>query len=154
MDFMAIFWAVMGFLMIISEFFIPGLVIIFFGAGALLTAVLTALIPGFAPMIAAQILVWLGFSTLSLASLRKYFKRIFTGKQITAGEHDYDDGGKTALVLETVRPDKPGRIAYKGTSWEALSFDKTYKKGSKVWILKHEGMTYYVGDPLLPEDEV
>jgi membrane protein implicated in regulation of membrane protease activity len=152
MDFAAIFWAILGFLMVISEFFIPGLVIIFFGAGALLTALLTAIIPGLSALMIPQILMWVGFSSLSLISLRRYFKRIFTGQMITAGEHDYDDGGKTAKVLETIKPDSPGRISYKGTSWEARSFDKTYKKGSRVWILKKEGMAYYVGDPLLPED--
>ncbi len=152
MDIMAIFWAIVGFLMVISEFFIPGLVIIFFGAGALLTSLLTALIPGLSSLIAPQILLFVGMSTLSLVSLRKYFKKIFTGKQITAGDHDYDDGGRSAKVLETITPEKPGRISYMGTSWAALSFDKTYKKGSSVWILKKEGMTYYVGDPLLPEN--
>lgn len=153
MDLMAVIWAILGFVMVIAEFFIPGVVIIFFGIGALLTSLLTALIPGFSSLLGLQILSWLGFTTLTLGSLRRHFKKIFTGRLLTAGEHDYDDSGKSAKVLETVRPDKPGRISYKGTSWEALSFDKTYKKGSKVWILKQEGMTYYVGDPILPENE-
>lgn len=153
MDFMAIIWAIIGFFMIIAEFFVPGLVIIFFGTGALLTALLTALIPGITGSLLPQVLIWLGFSTLSLISLRKYFKKIFRGKQITSRDHEYDDGGRTVEVLETVGPETAGRIRYKGTSWAALSFDKTYEPGDKVWILKQEGMTYYVGDPLLPEDD-
>ena len=154
MDFTAIIWAVLGFILIISEFFVPGLVIIFFGAGALLTAIISAIIPGLSSSILTQVLIWLGLSTLSLFSMRRFFKRTFFGRRLDTHEHDYDDGAKTATVLEQVGPEKPGRIRYQGTSWEALSFDKMYEEGAKVWILKKEGMTYYVGDPLLPENDV
>lgn len=149
---MAIVWAIIGFAMVISEFFVPGVVIIFFGLGALLTSVLTALIPGLSAMYATQILIWLGCSVLSLASLRKYFKKIFTGRFLSPHEHDFDDSGKSAQVLETITSEAPGRIRYMGTSWEALSFDRTFQPGEQVWILKQEGLMYYVGEPLLDDE--
>ena len=151
MGFISIIWALLGFILIISEFFIPGLVIIFFGIGALLTAIISAIIPGLSSLLFPQILIWLGLSTLSIISMRRFFKKTFWGRQLSSHEHDYDDGAKVAKVLERVGPEEHGRISYKGTSWDALSFDKTYEEGAEVWILKKEGMTYYVGDPFLTE---
>ena len=39
-------WAILGLLLILLEFFVPQFVIFFFGVGALLTAAITALVPG------------------------------------------------------------------------------------------------------------
>jgi len=151
MDFTSIFWAILGLILIIAEFFIPGLVVIFFGIGALLTALITALIPGLSSLLIPQVLMLMGFSTLALVSMRRFFRKIFTGRQLGKHAHDYDDSAERAKVLEEISPDKAGRIEYQGTSWRALSFEGSYKPGQTVWILKKEGMTYYVGEPLLPE---
>ncbi len=152
MDNATIMWLIIGLALILGEFAAPGLIIIFLGFGALLTALVSALIPAFSSQIFLQIFTWAGFSILSILSLRRFFKKIFIGRQIAPHDHDYDDSARKALVIETVRADAPGRIEYQGTSWKALSFDKTYEKGQKVWILKKEGAAYYVGDPLLSEE--
>ena len=39
-------WAILGLLLILVEFFVPQFVIFFFGVGALVTAAVTALVPG------------------------------------------------------------------------------------------------------------
>ena len=61
-------WAVIGLLFVGFEFFVPGLVIIFFGIGGLITSLLSAVLPGLKSSVAFQILIWLGASGLSLAS--------------------------------------------------------------------------------------
>ena len=140
-------WAIIGLLLVGSEFFVPGVVIIFFGIGALFTAILSAIIPGLRPSIAFQILIWLGASGLSLAFLRRYLSRIFKGKTLI------DDGsgasGKTAGVIEAISPEKPGRVRFEGTTWKAQSYTETFKPGDTVEILKQEGLTLIVTKSIL-----
>ncbi|HUV08829.1 MAG TPA: hypothetical protein VMX75_13935 [Spirochaetia bacterium] len=51
MDSLPFIWSVAGILMMISETFIPGFVIFFFGLGALANGLLTAVFPGLRPCI-------------------------------------------------------------------------------------------------------
>lgn len=49
-----------------------------------------------------------------------------------------------ADVLETVSETKEGRIKYKGTSWNAVSTSGTIEAGSRVRVLRREGIAYVV----------
>lgn len=140
-------WAFIGLVMIGLEFLIPGLVIIFFGAGALITSILTAIIPGLKSGIGWQIVLWLGASGLSLAFLRKYLSKVFRGKTlIDTGEKP---SGKTAKVTERITPDNPGRVHFEGTTWKASSYTETLNKGETVTVLKQEGLTLIVSKALV-----
>lgn len=140
-------WAFIGLAMIGLEFLIPGLVIIFFGAGALITSILTAIIPGLKPGIGWQIVLWLAASGLSLAFLRKYLSKVFRGKTlIDTGE---ELSGKTAKVTEDITPDNPGRVHFEGTTWKASSYTETLNKGETVTVLKQEGLTLIVSKALV-----
>jgi membrane protein implicated in regulation of membrane protease activity len=147
MDFMPYVWAVLGLLFILSEFFIPGFVIFFFGAGALLTTLLTALVPGLNSRLPLQILIWLASSGLSLAFLRRYFSRIFKGSLLESEEDKYS--GEKARVIEAISPEEPGRISFKGTSWKAVCYDESFAEGETVEILKREGMVFVVTGSIL-----
>ncbi len=135
-------WAIAGLLLILSEFFIPQFVVFFFGAGALINAALLALIPSLADRIPLQFVIWAFTSSLSLALLRRYAAKWFRGKNTADGEDA--DAGKTAEVIETISPDAPGRIRYRGTTWKAISYDETISVGSTVTILKKENLSYLV----------
>lgn len=147
---LSIFWAIAGIVLIISEFFIPGFVIFFFGAGALLNALLTAVIPPLASSVLIQVLVWLGFSGLSLFTLRKYFSRIFKGRLLN-GFSSTDKAGTKVEVVEDIGPGKVGRIRFQGTTWRAGSDTESFKAGETVEILKKEGLTFVVTRSLLDE---
>jgi len=142
-------WAFIGLLFVGLEFAIPGVVIIFFGAGALITSLLTAIIPGLNSSVVLQILLWLGASSLSLAFLRKYLSKVFRGKTLI------DDGseasGKTAEVIERITPDKIGRVHFQGTTWKASSYTETLEEGEKATVLKQEGLTLIVSKSLIDE---
>lgn len=141
MDWMPLVWAVLGILLILSEFAIPGLAIAFFGIGALITAVFS-FIPGIHGNILLQLLSFMTFSVLSLVTLRKYFKKWFYGSKI---EVDTDkDIGQRVNVIDEITPDKPGRIKYAGTTWKAVSFSETFRPGDTVEILKKENLSYIV----------
>lgn len=154
-------WAIAGLALILAEFIVPEFVIFFFGLGALLNSLLIALIPPLAGSIPLQIVIWLGFSTLSLFGFRRYFSRWFKGRKFV--EDDQAElVGEMVEVLEEITPDKPGRIRFGGTSWTAITYDEIFKKGDRVAIIRREGMKYLVtgsitglpGGPLVepPED--
>ena len=145
-------WAIIGLLLVLSEFAVPQFVVFFFGLGAILNAFLVLIVPGLASRIPLQILVWAFTSGVSLAFLRRYAARWFRGDEIR--EMEDRDAGRTASVLEEIRPDKPGRVTYHGTSWRAISYDETIGVGETVTILKKENLSLIVtaGD-LLGESE-
>lgn len=147
-------WAVAGLALILAEFVVPEFVIFFFGLGALLNSLLIALIPRLAGSILAQIVIWLGFSSLTLFAFRRYFSRWFKGKRFVTDDQS-ELVGEKATVLEDISPDLPGRIRFGGTSWVAYSLDDSFSKGDTVSIIRREGMRYLVTGtiPGLPEKD-
>lgn len=143
-------WAFIGLLFIGLEFAIPGVVIIFFGAGALLTSLLTAIIPGLKSSVVFQILLWLGASSLSLAFLRRYLSKVFRGKTLPSDSSDAS--GKTAEVIERITPDQAGRVHFQGTTWKATSYTETLEKGESATVLKQDGLTLIVSKSLIDEE--
>jgi len=146
-------WAVIGLVLILAEFAVPQFVVFFFGLGALLNSLLVALIPGLQPRIPLQIALWAVTSGVSLAFLRRYAARWFRGDDLKPGTEGDDATGQTAIVTDPITPDHPGRIRFRGTTWEARSFDETIAEGTTVTILQQESLAYIVtaGD-LLEED--
>jgi len=127
-------WVITGILLIIAEAFIPGFAVIFFGFGALLTALITDLIPGLNTNLYAQILFWLFISISMLFLLRNKLSGIFKGRDYNKTQMN-SLIGSDVLVLEPISRDKPGRIKAGGTSWTALSNDAEIEKGNTVKIL-------------------
>jgi membrane protein implicated in regulation of membrane protease activity len=142
MEFLPYIWAAIGLLFMGAEFFLPGFVIFFFGLGSLVTALLSWLLPGLKSHITLQILLWLASSGLSLYFLRRYFSKIFRGNVLPNEESEY--AGKTAVVLEAITPENPGRVRFHGTSWQAISYDESFAPGDTVEILKEENLTFVV----------
>ena len=148
MSFVPFIWAILGILLIGSEFFIPGFVIFFFGLGAVLNALLTAIIPIIRNSIPLQMILWLATSSISLFGLRRYFAKAFRGRLIT-GIDDQSVVGSTAVVVEEIAPDRPGRIKFQGTTWTAKSYDEILPAGRTVEILQKDGLTFTVTSSLL-----
>jgi membrane protein implicated in regulation of membrane protease activity len=136
-------WAIAGLALILAEFVVPEFVIFFFGLGALLNSLVLALVPGLGDNILIQIVIWLGFSTLSLFGFRRYLSRWFKGRKF-----EQDDKaefiGKRAQVLEDITPEKPGRIRFGGTSWVAFTYDEKFSTGETVEIIRREGTRFLV----------
>lgn len=145
-------WALLGLLMIGAEFFVPGLVIVFFGIGALITAGLSSVVPGLNKSVVLQVLAWLAATGLSFTFLRRHLSRVFRGKVIT------DEGtsatGKKALVTERITPETHGRVRFEGTSWAAASYTETFDPGETVEILRQEGLILYVTRSILDSDNI
>lgn len=140
----ASFWAVLGLLLVLSEFVVPQFVVFFFGLGALLTALLSLIVPGLAGRLPLQILLWAAASGVSLGLLRRYGAPWFRGETRRPGGDATDGAGTTAEVIEAIAPDAPGRIRFRGTTWRARAFDETIPVGATVTILQKESLTYIV----------
>lgn len=147
----ALFWALCGLILIASEMLIPGFTIFFFGLGALLNALLILIFPGMGTTL--QGILWLASSLTLFALMRKYFRRIFGGTLICRDDNAAQNAGREAVVIEEIGPEKPGRIRFQGTSWEASSYDETIATGERAMILRQEGMRFIVSRPF-PEADI
>jgi len=153
MNLYSLIWFALGVVFIISELFIPGFTIFFFGCGAMLTAAAGLIFPSVAQNYVLQLIIWLSSSILSLIFLRKKFSNTFSGK-IHKNQTD-SLIGEQAVVIDEIGSDTPGRISINGTTWKAESQNgaKFYKK-DKVRILKRkesESLTFIV-EKLIDEE--
>ncbi len=135
-------WILAGILLIVAEFVVPGLIVIFFGFSALVVGLLIwAGMPGGG---ALPFLVFSGVSIGSLLLLRKQFKSWFVGRsmgvQITGVDDDFV--GHEAVVVSGFSPSQAdsGRVAYRGTQWDARAVDgEAFQTGDPVKIVSRKG---------------
>lgn len=133
-----IIWMLLGIFLILAEFVVPGLVVVFFGFSALIVGLLIwAGMPGEGPL---PFVVFAAVSLGTLLLLRKQCKSWFVGKSIgsqIAGEDD-DFLGREAIVasgFDNARA-QAGRVTYRGTQWDARTKEETQlKTGDPVKII-------------------
>lgn len=145
----AFIWGVAGILLLAAEFIAPGLVVLFFGLGALATALVTLVLPPVASSVALQGIIFALASILSLRFLRRRFARVFRGE--SPPPSSVEDLGRTVVVVERITPDEPGRVRYQGTSWKAISYSETFEPGEKAQIVQEENLTLVVTAPFIEE---
>ncbi len=139
-----IVWAIVGIVLVFFEFFIPGLVIAFFGVGALITAFTSWL--GISPTLELQLLVFIVSSLLLLILLRRIVKRTFLGRAKGEDtERDFNiDIGKIVPVIEFIQPGEVGgKVKYQGSNWPAKA-SEPIPPGESVKIIGRENITLIV----------
>lgn len=132
------FWFLGGIVLLILEMFIPGLVVIFFGFGALLTGVFTAI---FNLPIGWEIVIFIISSLLMLFIFRKYLLKKFN-KKIPA-ELENELIGNEAIVTQKIKPGLTGKVMLQDVPWKATS-DVTIEEGINVKIIKTDNLTLFV----------
>jgi membrane protein implicated in regulation of membrane protease activity len=138
-------WFLIGLVLVLSEFMLPGVILIFFGAGCWVTALTTWL--GMTGGMTSQLLVFAISSVLMLTVLRRWFRSRLSG--YLAGSQDpevnLDDlAGEVVTVTTTVSPGNDlGRVLYKGAEWKARS-EVEIAAGSRAVITAAEGITLLV----------
>jgi membrane protein implicated in regulation of membrane protease activity len=136
-----IIWFLIGLVLLLLELVVPGLIIIFFGAGAWVTAICIKL---FNFGINLQLLVFLVSSLLCLTLLRRYLKKRFFGEDsIKTGVLDDEFIGKTATSITALKAGITGKITFKGTIWNAIS-DTDIEANAPVKITAKESITLHV----------
>lgn len=128
-----ILWAITGLILLIAEFAAPGLIVFFFGVGALVVALVCAVTD---ISLNVQLILFAAASVASLLVLRKWLKQIFYGKSKGSDTETVNlDSviGKTAEVVEAISSEHPGRIELNGTRWTAES-DESIEVGARVVV--------------------
>ena len=136
----AVIWFLIGLGLLLLELVLPGLVILFFGTGAWVTALVCALTD---ISLNLQILIFLVASLLGLALLRKYLKKRFFGrKENEIADQLEEFVGHQALVVEEFNKGI-GKVEFKGTNWTAHC-DEPVAEGMWVTIVRKESLTLFV----------
>ena len=136
-------WFILGLILLLGEFVMPGLVIFFFGIGAWIVAMLSIF---FDISINIQLLIFLFSSVGLLILLRNKFKYLFHGFIPHAQEEDQNEdnvAGELCIVVEPVGPGKTGKVEFRGTTWKAES-EVDIEKGQRAEIVKSQNITLIV----------
>ena len=143
-DTMTWLWLLGGIILVASELFLPGLVAVFLGLGAMLVALLRWL--GLVDSLAYSFTAWFVSSLALLVVLRSTLQRLFPSEtSFTPLEEDTDLFGAVAEVVETVSPSHAdGRISFQGPTWPATSDAAELLPGAKVTILYRENLGWRV----------
>ena len=136
-------WFLVGLIMLLFEFALPGLIIFFFGVGAWVVAGLCFFLPLDPTW---QLAIFLATSVVCLLVLRKTLKRVFFGRVVhdpKASEYADENVGKEATVETRIAPHSPGKIELNGTLWKAVS-EHTIEANTTVTIVAKDNLTFTV----------
>ncbi len=136
-------WFLVGFVFLMLEFALPGLIIFFFGVGAWIAATVCLVTE---VSLNTQLLVFITSSILSLVFLRTWLKGIFLGhsnskQDMTQDLHEFE--GEHAVVMKKITPNLPGKIELHGTRWAAQA-DHDIDEGMTVEVISKENLTFKV----------
>ncbi len=138
-------WAVAGIALILAELAVPAFVLIWFGLGALLVALILALHANIA--LTAQLAIWLIASVVMVALWFRVFK---PGQHKTRiGTADAEVIGEVGLLSRPVAPFEKGEVRFQkpllGTDvWPCIA-DETIEAGQRVKVLAVEGSFLKIG---------
>lgn len=144
------FWLILGALLVLSEFFVTGIIAIFFGVGALLVGLATAL--GLVDSLPEQIILFAVFSLGALLMAREKIKVWFRGNVTDewAGDKDLISTRGERVVVTAPFVDGVGRVRLSGVDWKAESSEAGLEPGTTAWVTGHRGITLLVS-PNRPE---
>jgi len=132
-----LFWFLLGLGLLLLELILPGFVVIFFGLGAWVTA-LVCLVSN--PGIDLQIIIFILTSLISLAFLRRLLKnRFFKGETASPATLEEEFNNKKAVALTNIPKGETGKVEFKGSTWTATA-DSDIKKGDTVIITGKESI--------------
>ena len=141
----ALIWFLVGAAFLVSELMVPGFILVFFGAGSWITALITwQLDVG----ITSQIAIFIISSLVLLFALRKIGLKTFQGESRENTDENMHDVkiGKTAVVTQAITPHAPGEIKVMGSFWRAAA-DTEIEAGTSVVVESQDsedGLTFRV----------
>lgn len=136
-----VIWFVVGLILLVIEFATPGIIIIFFGVGAWIVALVCLF---FDISLNVQLLIFIVSSVVLLATLRKRLKQIF---QLQAPPGDSEEikefVGQRAIVSREIKPKLKGKVEFRGSYWDAEA-DQPIGVGEPVEIVDKKNITLIV----------
>lgn len=116
----AVVWFIIGFILFLFEFALPGLILFFFAIGAWVVAIVCAL-AGIS--IDFQLIIFVLVSVVSVLIFRNSLKKIFFSQKKTNTFIEDEFIGKSAKSETAISPEHGGKVSFRGTSWQAISED-------------------------------
>ena len=138
-------WLTVGVALFVAEFFLPYLILVFFGAGAIVTGLFVWL--GLPQHSGIPLAVFAATSLVLLLGLRRVARRLFNG--LTSDVADQEPGfedfvGKEAIVAAGFGLEgNKGRVAFRGTDWNAEGASEL-AVGNRVRIVSRKGQNLSV----------
>jgi len=116
-----LFWFLLGLFLLLLELVLPGFVVIFFGLGAWVTALLCLVAN---PGLDLQIIVFFVTSLISLVFLRRLLRKaFFKGESASPATLEEEFVNKKAIALTDIKKGENGKVEFKGASWQAIAED-------------------------------
>jgi inner membrane protein len=136
----AVIWFIIGFILFLLEFVVPGLILFFFALGSWIVALLLLFID---LSINLQLIIFVVSSILFILLLRKWLSKILWLRKNSTELLEDEFLGKTAKAETAISPGENGKVEFKGTSWQASSAD-FIEKGENVIITGNESILLIV----------
>lgn len=132
-----------GIVLVAAEFAVPGVMVCFFGAAAIVLAGLYQLFPDM-PLLVA-LLLYIVLSLGMVFGLRRFMPKTFRGRtSVESGDPDDDDvSGARVVVAEAVGPNRPGKVEFRGSLWTAVS-DEPLAPGDAATVESRDNLTLRV----------
>jgi membrane protein implicated in regulation of membrane protease activity len=137
-------WFLAGLALVLFEFTVPGVILVFFGLGAWITTLTTW--AGLTDGWTSQLLTFAVSSVLLLVFLRRWFRAKFFGH--LSGDQDPLENldefkGQIVTVTVAIDPVSGGKVEFKGADWSARC-DSALTVGSRAVIENVDGITLVV----------
>lgn len=140
----ALIWFLIGLGLLLAELVMPGLIVVFFGIGAWITALACLLLD---ISFNSQLILFMVSSLLSLVFFRRSLQKHWWQKQHSVNELTDEFLGRTCTVTLDIQPGPAGgKVNFKGTTWKALSTE-TISAGETVRIIGKDSIVLLV-EPL------
>ncbi|WP_303853886.1 NfeD family protein [Bartonella apis] len=136
-------WVVLGFILLLLELVFPGVFFVWFGLGALLTALVSLLFYNL-PWIAfweVEVVFFLIFSIIMVLIGRNFFRRDRETDEPLLNRRTDQIIGKTVVLEEPVRDGK-GRIRFDDTIWRIKGPD--LPEGTEVKVVAFENGVFTI----------
>ena len=138
-----IIWTLVGLALMFLELMLPGLIVIFFGLGALIVAAVC-----FFTEISLnwQLGIFIVSSLALLIILRGLLKKVFRGHSSSASGAEGNLSefiGQRAIVKQKITAQRPGKVEFHGSDWSATA-EGTIEEGATVEITAQDNITLKV----------
>jgi len=135
-------WLVLGAILALLEFIVPGAILGFIGLSCAIVAALMHF--GFIEGVVETLLAWFAISIFCILVVRTFCLKLMPGdSEIEDTDEDNDAVGCIAVVSDRLGPHAIGRIRFRETTWQALC-DTIVEEGENVKIIGREGNAWKV----------
>lgn len=143
-------WLFAGIALAISEIVVPGGIVIFLGAAAMLVAGLRGL--GLVEALLPSLALWIALSAGLVCGAGRFLKKRFQSERTVAlTDEDASAFGQFAEVVDPIQADEAiGRIRFQGTTWSARSVKGALPAGCLVRLVDRDNLCWIVEPATAP----